>query len=89
MIYSQTRTQVGTAMPLLMGCTRPSHIETMEDDIRIIYDPMTQRSKMNMSRPVGTYSLRARNTRVNDKTSIGYHNISDKKNEIDDTKYVK
>ncbi len=89
MIYSQTRTQVGTAMPLLMGCTRPSHIETMEDDIRIIYDPMTQRSKMNMSRPVGTYSLRGRNTRVNDKTSIGHHNIYDKKNEIDDTKYVK
>ena len=53
MIYSQTRTQVGTVMPLLMGCTRPSPIETMSDEGKIIYDPMTQMSEMNM-RTVGT-----------------------------------
>lgn len=83
MIYSQTRTQAGTVMPLLMGCTRPSPIETMDDEGKIIYDPMTQMSEMNM-RIVGTYSLRSHNTNLSPTTFR-----SDKKNEIDDQKNVK
>lgn len=88
MIYSQTRTQAGTVMPLLMGCTRPSPIETMSDGGKIIYDPMTQMSEMNM-RTVGTYSLKSRTTQR--YTSNGKLNgvTSDKKNEIDDQKNVK
>lgn len=86
MIYNQTRTQAGTVMPLLMGCTRPSPIETMEDDVRIIYDPMTQRSIMNM-RYVGTYSLKVRSTHY--KKGNGNYSMTDRKNEIDDQKNVK
>ena len=85
MIYSQTRTQAGTVMPLLMGCTRPSPIETMDDEGKIIYDPMTQTSEMNM-RTVGTYSLKVRSTKPTTKGG-GWGN--DKKNEIDDQKSVK
>lgn len=87
MIYSQTRTQAGTVMPLLMGCTRPSPIETMSDEGKIIYDPMTQMSEMNM-RTVGTYSLKVRTTHLpgSSKGSAGI-NKNDKKNEIDDQKY--
>ena len=83
MIYSKTRTQAGTVMPLLMGCTRPSPIETMSDGGKIIYDPMTQMSEMNM-RTVGTYSLKTRST----SPTPGRY-VSDKKNEIDDQKNVK
>lgn len=85
MIYSQTRTQAGTVMPLLMGCTRPSPIETMDDEGKIIYDPMTQMSKMNM-RTVGTYSLKVHATKI---PTGKCGNSSDKKNEIDDSKSVK
>lgn len=94
MIYSQTRTQVGTAMPLLMGCTRPSPIEIMSDEGKIIYDPMTQISEMNM-RTVGTYSLKSRSTAKYGKPTswnprgplVG--GSIDRKNEIDDSKNVK
>lgn len=85
MIYSQTRTQAGTVMPLLMGCTRPSPIETMSDEGKIIYDPMTQMSEMNM-RVVGTKSLKVHPTKPTTKYG-GWGN--DKKNEIDDQKNVK
>ena len=89
MIYSQTRTQAGTVMPLLMGCTRPSPIETMSDEGKIIYDPMTQMSEMNM-RTVGTYSLKVRSTHLpgSSRGSAGI-NKNDKKNEIDDQKSVR
>ena len=89
MIYSQTRTQAGTVMPLLMGCTRPSPIETMSDEGKIIYDPMTQMSEMNM-RVVGTYSLKTHTTHVggNGKGYAGRNQV-DRKNEIDDQKNVK
>ena len=88
MIYSQTRTQAGTAMPLLMGCTRPSPIETMSDEGKIIYDPMTQMSEMNM-RTVGTYSLKSRTTQRNNNNGKPVGTMPDRKNEIDDQKSVK
>lgn len=76
-------------MPLLMGCTRPSSIETMDNEGKIIYDPMTQISEMNM-RVVGTYSLKTHTTHVggNGKGFSGLNKV-DKKNEIDDQKNVK
>ena len=65
-------------LPLLVGCTKPQPIETLEYDERVMYDPVTQIVPMDM-RTVGTYSLRIRAT----------GNRSDRKNEIDDQKIVK
>lgn len=65
-------------LPLLVGCTKPQPIETLEHDERVMYDPVTQIVPMDM-RTVGTYSLRMRAT----GTRI------DRKNEIDDQKIVK
>ena len=67
-------------MPLLMGCTTPSPAETAEN-VTIIYDPILQKPVMDL-RMVGTYSLKCRTTSVKPVRT-------DRKNEIDDTKYVK
>lgn len=83
MIYNQTKTASGHVMPLLMGCTIPTPIETEEVKHKIIYDPMTQKVVMDL-RVVGTKCLKTGSTRpgrnANEKT--------DKKNEIDDSKNV-
>lgn len=71
-------------MPLLMGCTAPSPIETEDIEHKIIYDPMTQKVVMDM-REVGTYSLKVRSTAKRGTGST----TTDRKNEIDDRKYVK
>ena len=60
--YSQAKIN-GNAMPFIMGCTRPSPIEAMEDDEKVIYDPMTQSTVVNM-RTVGTRSLKQSGTRI-------------------------
>lgn len=65
-------------LPLLVGCTKPQPIETLEYDERVMYDPVTQIVPMDM-RIVGTYSLRIRATGTR----------TDRKNEIDDSKNVK
>lgn len=83
--YSQTKIN-GNSMPFIMGCTRPSSIEAMEDDEKVIYDPMTQSTVLNM-RVVGTRSLRCSTTMKKTKTS--QKAVTDKKNEIDDSKSVK
>ena len=84
--YSQTRIN-GNVMPFIMGCTKPAQIEVMGDDDRIIYDPYTQSTIVNM-RTIGTRSLRSSLT--NKKTALGGHKlVTDKKNEIDDSKIVK
>ena len=57
----------------------------MSDEGKIIYDPMTQMSEMNM-RVVGTKSLKVHPTKPTTKYG-GWGN--DKKNEIDDQKNVK
>lgn len=82
MLYNQTRTSCGTVMPLLMGCTKPQPIETIEHEETIIYDPIMQIIPIDM-RVVGTYSLK------NFNTKHGYGTKTDRKNEIDDQKNVK
>lgn len=82
MLYNQTKTNAGAVMPLLMGCTMPSAIESAEPDAPRIYDPIAQTVNMDM-RIVGTYSLKQRTTKV------GFANQTDRKNEIDDQKNVK
>lgn len=83
MKYNQTKTEAGHVMPLLMGCTIPTLIETEEVEHKIIYDPMTQKVVMDM-RVVGTKSLKTHITH-NPRT---HGNTGDKKNEIDDQKQV-
>ena len=73
-------------MPFIMGCTKPSPIEALEGDEKVIYDPMTQRTILDM-RLIGTRSLRCSTTMKKTKTS--QKAVSDKKNEIDDSKSVK
>lgn len=76
----QIQTNHGSApiLPLLVGCTKPQPIETLEYDERVMYDPVTQIVPMDM-RVVGTYSLRTR--------CVGGKFV--RKNEIDDQKNVK
>lgn len=83
MLYNSTRTSAGAVMPLLMGCTPVSGIETCTDPMDSYYDPMTQRTYD--ARIVGTYSLKTLMT----KTGIGSNQKIDKKNEIDDQKNVR
>ncbi len=83
MIYNNTRTDAGQVMPLLMGCTQPVPIEFEEVDHNIIYDPRTQKVVMDL-RSVGTKCLKTSHT----ETGRGTNLKTDKKNEIDDTKYV-
>lgn len=82
MIYNQTKVN-GMSMPLLMGCTKPSAIEIAEEEIVFTYDSITQVSNYECLRPVGTKSLKTQNT----QKGIGKY-ATDKKNEIDDKKYV-
>ena len=83
MIYNNTRTDAGQVMPLLMGFTKPVPIEFEEVDHNIIYDPRTQKVVMDL-RSVGTKCLKTSHT----ETGRGTNLKTDKKNEIDDTKYV-
>ena len=83
MQYNNTKTAAGQVMPLLMGCTMPSPIETEEVEHKIIYDPVSQKVVMDM-RSVGTKCLKTSHT----ATGRGSNLKTDKTNEIDDTKYV-
>lgn len=78
MIYNQTKMN-GVPMPLLMGCTKPSAIETVENETKILYDPVSQIMAIECLQ-IGTRSLKNSNTRV------GNHVKTDRKNEIDDKK---
>ena len=74
-------------MPLLMACMKPSRIlEEEEERMPMMYDPATQRVELDM-RTIGTKSLKTHGTRVKGKTSVS--NKQDRKNEIDDSKFVK
>lgn len=83
MAYNQKKTAAGHVMPLLMGYTIPSPIEVDEVERKVIYDPVTQKVVLDM-RAVGTKSLKTSHT----STGRGSNVKIDKKNEIDDTKYV-
>lgn len=85
MTYNQTKVN-GVSMPLLMGCTKPSVIEVAEEFV-ISYDSLTQISRMECIRPYGTKSLKAVNTQKKN-SSGGSFSVMDRKNEIDDTKYI-
>lgn len=87
MTYNNQPTTSGHQRPLLMGFSRPTPIEIEDTPSFIIYDPMNQQSQMDM-RIIGTYSLRSRSTQKRTPSGgTGY--ATDKKNEIDDQKYVK
>lgn len=75
-------------MPLLMGCTKPSSIVTEEVERSIIYEPISQKVIMDF-RMIGTRCLKTGSTRVSTGGGRGYLNKIDRKNEIDDSKYVK
>ena len=77
----QTNTSHGTLMPLLMGCTKPSRIQEAEAENPIMYDPISQ--KPFEMRTLGTKSLKPSVTQKG-----GGRTATDRKNEIDDTKYV-
>jgi hypothetical protein len=86
MTYNQTKVN-GMPMPLLMGCTKPSSIEVLEEGPIPLYNPITQIVEIECGRTLGTRSLISRGTKKilpNGNTQT----LSDKKNEIDDKKYV-
>lgn len=88
MIYNQTRMN-GVPMPLLMGCTKPTAIETVECETKVIYNPVLQIVEIDCG-VVGTKSLKYSGTRVKSPSgkTLGVSSIPDKKNEIDDKKNV-
>jgi hypothetical protein len=86
MIYNQTRMN-GVPMPLLMGCTKPTAIETIECETKVIYNPVLQIVEIDCG-VVGTKSLKT--THFVAKNSAGGRvSKTDNKNEIDDRKTVK
>lgn len=85
MNYNQTKMN-GVSMPLLMGCTKPSAIETLDKETKMSYDPISQTVVIDC-RTVGTKSLRCSTTAF--KNNLGQRTSkTDRKNEIDDQKNV-
>ncbi len=78
MYYNQTKMN-DVPMPLLMGCTKPTPIMTVECETKVVYDPVSQIGVVECMQ-IGTRSLKNSNTRVDN------HVKTDKKNEIDDKK---
>ena len=77
----------GVPMPLLMGCTKPTVIETVECETKVVYDPVSQIVEIDCG-VVGTKSLKT--THYVAKNSAGGRvSKTDQKNEIDDRKTVK
>ena len=77
----------GVPMPLLMGCTKPTAIETVECETKVMYDPVLQIVEIDCG-VVGTKSLKT--THFVAKNSAGGRvSKTDNKNEIDDRKTVK
>ena len=82
---SRIRQNVGSnVMPLLMYYTPSTRIEEM-DEVKISYNDLLQITEIE-ARKVGTYSLKHRGT--NKKSGKSTVVVSDRKNEIDDSKYV-
>ena len=74
----------GNVMPLLVYYTHATPIEEAED-VKIPYNDVLQITEVEM-RQIGTKCLKSSSTRVRVKPQA-YR--TDKKNEIDDSKYVK
>jgi hypothetical protein len=79
MYYNQLNQWEGIPMPLLMGFMNPEKIQEADNELQVIYDPVSQTAFDMLQRQVGTKSLRTSNT----------GGKPDKKNEIDDVGYVK
>jgi len=79
MYYNQLNQWEGVPMPLLMGFLNPEKIQETENETSIMYDPVSQTTFDMLQRQVGTKSLKTSNTAGK----------PDRKNEIDDVKYVK
>lgn len=84
MLYNRTQIQ-GNSMPLLMGFSKPTKIECDETPCISYYDQISQIIPIECGRMVGTRSLKVRVTKID----VNHCHNSDKKNEIDDQKYVK
>ena len=88
MIYTQTRQGNDVIMPFLMGCTSPEKITLLKETNEFgYYNHMTQLTGFHMATPVGTRSLKVSRTAIPGKPFPSYSK-EDKKNEIDDKKYV-
>ena len=83
MLYNRASIQ-GNSMPLLMGFTEPSKVEFDETPIESYYDPISQVRSIECGRMVGTRCLKERVTKID----ANHCRNSDRKNEIDDRKYV-
>ena len=87
MKYNQTRVN-GQPMPLLMGCTQPTTIKTVENEPAIMYDEIGQTVVLDF-RLLGTRSLKVSTTRKrNPSNPKGIIGVRDEKNEIDDRKNI-
>ena len=75
-------------MPLLMGFTQPTKIEYDEYQVVSYYDPINQVTPIQCGRTLGTRSLKSSMT-YKKSGKCGRTSTFDKKNEIDDQKYVK
>lgn len=73
-------------MPLMMNFTNPTTISD-EQQIPFVYNDMDQTTDVNM-RVVGTRCLRSSSTRKKNRTG-GTNIVTDRKNEIDDSKVVR
>jgi hypothetical protein len=61
MTYNQTKVN-GVAMPLLMGCTEPTKLETFKKDVAPIYNPESQ--TVIWKTMAANYTMSKRNTRT-------------------------
>ena len=81
MYYDQLGQWNEIPMPVLMGFTQPEPIQEVENVEPIIYDPVYQ--IVYEMRTIGTKSLKLSHTKK------GNGHMTDRKNEIDDSKVVK
>lgn len=77
----------GSVMPLLMYYTPSTPIEEM-DDVKISYNDILQITEIE-ARVIGTKCLKSNSTKKKSSSGKSIQFVTDKKNEIDDKKYVK
>lgn len=87
MLYNRTQIH-GSSMPLLMGFTQPTKIECDETPVVSYYDPISQTISIQCGRYIGTKCLKSSFTHKKHPTTGCRMVLSDKKNEIDDKKFV-
>lgn len=83
----KTSTNSNYAMPLLMNFTPATRIEEETELLNIVYDEQNQ--IVYDMRMIGTKSLKTSQTKKKENF-LGFHAYqTDRKNEIDDSKWVK